>query len=133
MVTTPAAAPRILVVDDAPAMRVALRELLEDAGFAVVGEGADGAEGVALAARLAPDVVLMDLRMPGLNGLEATGQIVAALPGSTVVVFSLFDGPVSEGAALAAGATAFLPKGCPPELICDTLRALTGWNDSPAG
>jgi DNA-binding NarL/FixJ family response regulator len=125
--------PRVLVMDDAPAMRVALRELLEDAGFAVVGEGADGAQGVDLALRLAPDVILMDLRMPQLSGLEATRRIVDALPGSAVVVFSLFDGPVSERAALAAGAAAFLPKGCPPEQICDTLRALTGWDGVPAG
>jgi DNA-binding NarL/FixJ family response regulator len=122
------APPRILVVDDAPAIRAALRGLLEDAGLTVVGEAADGEAGVDMAVRLVPDFVVMDLRMPGIGGLEATGRITAAGGGTRVLVFSAFDGPARERAALAAGASGFLAKGCRPELVIETLRALSGWS-----
>ena len=72
--------PRVLVVDDAAAIRNALRGVLEDAGIQVVGEASDGAEGVAMTGALRPDVVLMDLRMPAADGFEATARIVKEHP-----------------------------------------------------
>jgi DNA-binding NarL/FixJ family response regulator len=115
--------PRVLVVDDAPAIRSALRGVLEDAGIDVVGEAPDGVEGVALAGSLRPDVVLMDLRMPAANGFEATARIVREHPEVRVVVLSAYDTEESAEAVLAAGAFAFLPKHCDADRIRDTVLA----------
>ena len=115
--------PRVLLVDDAAAIRTALRGVLEDAGIEVVGEAADGVEGVAMAGSLRPDVVLMDLRMPSRNGFEATTRIVRDHPGVRVVVLSAYETEESAEAVLAAGAFAFLPKHCGPERIRDTVVA----------
>jgi CheY-like chemotaxis protein len=117
------AQPRVLVVDDIPVIRAELRALLEDGGLAVVGEASHGAEGIVLAGRLRPDVILMDLRMPILDGIDATRQITARLAGVRVVMLTAFDDPDLEQAARAAGAWAFLPKGCPAEEICERLWA----------
>ena len=91
-------APRVLLVDDAAAIRDALRGVLEDAGIEVVGEALDGIQGVAMAASLRPDVVLMDLRMPSSDGFEATAQIVSELPGVRVVVLSAYESEESAEA-----------------------------------
>ncbi len=117
------AQPRVLVVDDIPVIRAELRALLEDGGLVVVGEASHGAEGIVLAGRLHPDVILMDLRMPILDGIDATRQITGRLAGVRVVMLTAFDDPDLEHAARAAGAWAFLPKGCSAEEICDTMRA----------
>jgi Response regulator receiver domain len=74
--------PRILIVDDVPAMRAALRGLLEDADLPVIGEASDGLQAVSVVAELEPDVVVMDLRMPGLDGLQATKRITTS-PGNS--------------------------------------------------
>jgi CheY-like chemotaxis protein len=76
----PALPPRVLIADDAPAMRAALRGLLEDHGLPVIAEAADGLQAVTMAARLQPDVVVMDVRMPHLDGLQATTRITGAHP-----------------------------------------------------
>jgi CheY-like chemotaxis protein len=102
--------PRVLLVDDAAAIRNALRGLLEDAGIEVVGEARDGDQGVALAGSLRPDVVLMDLRMPASDGFQATARIVRDHPEVRVVVLSAYESEESAEAVLAAGAFAFLPK-----------------------
>jgi CheY-like chemotaxis protein len=93
----------ILIVDDDAAVRTLIRHVLEDAGYTVVGEAANGAEGVALAAELAPDLVTLDLEMPVLNGVGATERICAAGCPPIVIV----SGSASSeliGRALAAGA-----------------------------
>jgi CheY-like chemotaxis protein len=115
--------PRVLLVDDAAAIRNALRGVLEDAGIEVVGEAPDGTQGVAMAASLRPDVVLMDLRMPSSDGFEATAQIVNQLPGVRVVVLSAYESEESAEAVRAAGAFAFLPKHCGADRIRDTVVA----------
>jgi CheY-like chemotaxis protein len=115
--------PRVLLVDDAAAIRNALRGVLEDAGIQVVGEAQDGSQGVAMAASLRPDVVLMDLRMPSSDGFEATAQIVNQLPGIRVVVLSAYESEESAEAVRAAGAYAFLPKHCGADCIRDTVVA----------
>ena len=115
--------PRVLLVDDAAAIRHALRGVLEDAGIEVVGEASDGTQGVAMAASLRPDVVLMDLRMPSSDGFEATARIADELPDVRVVVLSAYESEESAEAVRAAGAFAFLPKHCGADRIRDTVVA----------
>jgi DNA-binding NarL/FixJ family response regulator len=106
--------PRLLVVDDHDMLREALVELLVQAGFGVVGEAADGVDAVALAKQLEPDVVLMDLRMPVLGGLDATRLIKDAHPATQVVLLTAFDSPALQQQAEEAGCFAYLVKGGPP-------------------
>jgi CheY-like chemotaxis protein len=115
--------PRVLLVDDAAAIRNALRGVLEDAGIEVVGEAQDGVQGVAMVGSLRPDVVLMDLRMPSSNGFQATEQIVQEHPAVRVVVLSAYETEESAEAVRAAGAFAFLPKHCGADRIRDTVVA----------
>ena len=106
--------PRLLVVDDHHLVRQALVELLTQAGFEIVGQGADGADAVALAKQLEPDLVLMDLRMPVLGGLEAARLIKDACPAIQVVLLSAFESPALEQQAEEAGCFAYLVKGGSP-------------------
>ena len=105
---------RVLVVDDQELVRAGFRMILERGGLDVVGEAADGAEAVTLAAALAPDVVLMDIRMPVLDGIEATRRIVTARSETRVVVLTTFDLDEYVLAAVHAGANGFLLKDLPP-------------------
>jgi DNA-binding NarL/FixJ family response regulator len=114
---------RILVVDDHQMLREALVGMLELSGFEVVGAVADGADVTSLAAELLPDVVLMDLSMPVLNGLDATRLLREVAPDTAVVMFSAFDSPELKRQAFAAGAVAFLPKGCGNDRLRATLEA----------
>jgi DNA-binding NarL/FixJ family response regulator len=113
--------PRVLLVDDQSGIRASLANLLRDEGIPVVGEATDGAEGVARARDLHPDVILMDLRMPRLNGIQATRQIKQVLPGTEVVIFTAYDDPGLEENAAAVGVYAYLVKGCPPDEILQTV------------
>jgi CheY-like chemotaxis protein len=113
----PALPPRVLIADDAPAMRVALRGLLEDYGLPVIGEAADGLQAVTLAEQLQPDIIVMDVRMPGLDGLQATTRITGAHPTIRVVVYSVFDSDETQHAARHAGAAAFVAKHAPPDQV----------------
>ena len=106
--------PRLLVVDDHAMLREALVELLVQAGFDVVGEADDGADAVALAKQLEPDVVLMDLRMPVLSGLDAAPLIKEACPATQVVLLSAFESPALEQQAEEVCCFAYLVKGGPP-------------------
>jgi DNA-binding NarL/FixJ family response regulator len=114
--------PRLLVADDHPMLRAALVDLLVQAGFEVVGEAADGADAVALAKQLEPDLVLMDLRMPVLGGLEAARLIKDACPAIQVVLLSAFESPALEQQAEEAGCFAYLVKGGPPGDLRLVLR-----------
>lgn len=108
-----AAAPplRVLIVDDHPVFRDGLRLMLQSTPeVELVGEAATGIEAVAAAAELRPDVVIMDLQMPGMNGIEATRQIVAARPETAVVVLTMLEEDESVLAALKAGARGYLLK-----------------------
>ena len=103
---------RILICDDHDAFRQGLRAMLAtDASLSVVGEAADGAAAVAQAAELQPDVILMDLQMPRLNGLEATRRIVAAGPHIRILVLTMSDDTATVFYALQAGARGYILKG----------------------
>jgi CheY-like chemotaxis protein len=113
----PAPPPRVLIADDAPAMRAALRGLLEDHGLPVIAEAADGLQAVTMASQLQPDVVVMDVRMPGLDGLQATKRITGAHPNIRVVVYSVYDSDQTRHAVHQAGAAAFVAKHGPPDHV----------------
>jgi DNA-binding NarL/FixJ family response regulator len=115
---------RILLVDDQSLFREALRTLLSlQPDFDIVAEAADGEQAVALAAKVAPDVVLMDLRMPVMNGVEATRRIVAAEAKRRVIVLTTFDEDAEVFEALRAGAAGYLLKASPAEKLCGAIRA----------
>jgi DNA-binding NarL/FixJ family response regulator len=97
--------PRVLVVDDEPGTRVLLRAMLEEDGIHVVGEAANGAEAVAATREFDPDVVLMDHRMPGVSGIEATRRIKAGDPYVQVIILTIYDdAELLEGAEDAGAA-----------------------------
>lgn len=103
----------VLVVDDDDSVRAVLADVLQDEGFEVVGSARDGIEGVSLALSLEPDVVLLDIRMPRLDGIGAALQIRAGLPAARLVMLSAYDEQALRIEAREAGASAFLIKGCP--------------------
>ena len=115
---------RVVIVDDDALVRAALRLVLEgDSGVTVLGEGADGRSGYDAARSLRPDVVLMDLHMPGTDGVWATAQIAADCPDTKVLVLTAFDTDAMVAAALRAGATGFLLKDSAPEIIFRAVHA----------
>jgi DNA-binding NarL/FixJ family response regulator len=113
---------RVLVVDDQDLVRHGLRMILELGGIEVVGEAADGDEAVARTAVLAPDVVLMDVRMPGTDGVEATRRILAAGSAARVIVLTTFDLDQHVVDALRAGAVGFLLKDVTADGLVDAVR-----------
>ncbi len=119
----------VLLVDDQALVRMGLRLVIEsEPDLEVVGEAADGAVAVAQVAGLVPDVVVMDVRMPGVDGIEATRQIVTAHPGARVLVLTTFDVDEYAFAALRAGASGFLLKSARPEELVDAIRTVTSGN-----
>ncbi|MEW1551665.1 response regulator transcription factor [Streptomyces tsukubensis] len=114
---------RVLVADDQQLVRMGLRMLFEQSpDIELSGEAPGGAEAVRLAAGLAPDVILMDLRMPGTDGITATRRILADRPGARIVALTTFDDDEHLYPALAAGACGFLVKDTPPGEILDAVR-----------
>jgi DNA-binding NarL/FixJ family response regulator len=122
---------RLLLVDDQMLVRAGLRMLCESvADFEIVGEAENGQQAIRLAERLLPDVILMDLRMPGMDGIAATGRILAARPLAKIVVLTTFDDDDHLYPALAAGACGFLVKDAAPEELLDGIRR-AACGDSP--
>nr|WP_166989765.1 response regulator transcription factor [Microbacterium chengjingii] len=116
---------RILLVDDQDLMRLGLAMVLGDvADFTVVGEAADGESGIARARELEPDVVLMDVRMPGVDGIEATRRIVEDRPETRVVVLTTFDLDEYAFSGLNAGASGFLVKDAPADQLIAAVRSV---------
>ncbi|HEV7680170.1 MAG TPA: response regulator transcription factor [Candidatus Dormibacteraeota bacterium] len=118
---------RVLVADDHALVRAGFHSILQTAeGVEVVGEAKDGAEALAMARREAPDVVLMDIRMPGMDGLEATAAITSdpRLRHTRVVVLTTFDLDEYVFGALKAGASAFLLKGVEPAALIDAVHTV---------
>jgi DNA-binding NarL/FixJ family response regulator len=115
---------RLLLVDDQSLFREALRTLLSlQPDFDIVGEAADGEQAVALVAKTRPHVVLMDLRMPVLGGVEATRRIASCADAPRVLVLTTFDEDAEVFAALRAGAAGYLLKACSAEKLCGAVRA----------
>jgi DNA-binding NarL/FixJ family response regulator len=115
---------RVLLVDDHPVVRHGLRGMLEsEPGLAVVGEAGSGAEAVELARRELPDIVLMDLRMPGGDGVEATGRLLAELPRTRVVVLTTYESDRDILRAIEAGASGYLLKDATPAELAEAVRA----------
>ena len=114
---------RVLIADDQRVLRCALAALLRTMpGIDVVAVAVDGEDAVAKAESLRPDVVLMDVSMPRLDGLEATRRIAAGCPGTRVVGLSMHDGSVGE-AMLRAGAAAYVAKDAPPDQVEAAVRS----------
>ncbi len=116
---------RVLLADDQALVRGGFRMILEArADLEVVGEAADGAQAAALVERLRPDVVLMDVRMPGVDGLEATRRIVASGSPARVIVLTTYDVDDSVFAALRAGASGFMLKDVRPAELVEAVRVV---------
>ena len=114
---------RVLIVDDDPLVRLAISTVLgADATLEVVGEAEDGAGALAAVERLRPDVVLMDIRMPGMDGLTATARLRSGENPPAVVVLTTFDTDEYILRALRAGASGFLLKYTPPRELLDSVR-----------
>ncbi|MDF5753351.1 response regulator transcription factor [Spongiactinospora sp. TRM90649] len=115
---------RVLIVDDHPIVRDGLRAAFATvADIEVVGEAGDGAEAVRVAGELAVDLVLMDLRMPGMDGVRATRRLREAVPGTRVLVLTTFDTDADVLPAIEAGATGYLLKDAPTEDLLQAVRA----------
>lgn len=116
---------RVLLVDDQSLVRMGFRMVLDaEPDLTVVGEASDGREAVQRAAELRPDIVLMDVRMPGMDGLAATREIVAALPSSRVIVLTTFDLDEYAFGGLRAGASGFLLKDARPAELLGAIRSV---------
>jgi DNA-binding NarL/FixJ family response regulator len=118
---------RVLVVDDQKLVRAGFRMILEaEVDLVVVGEAGDGAEAIELAKRCQADVVLMDIRMPGVDGITATKAVAAMTDAPRVLVLTTFDLDEYVHEALKAGASGFLLKDTPPEQLVDAIRIVHG-------
>ncbi|MDX1417200.1 MAG: response regulator transcription factor [Candidatus Promineifilaceae bacterium] len=115
---------QVLIADDHPLFRFGLRALLEaEPGTAVIGEATNGREAVAMSAELQPDVIVMDINMPDLNGIEATKQILAHNPDANILIMTMFDDD-TVFAAMRAGARGYLLKGVEGEETLQAIRAV---------
>jgi DNA-binding NarL/FixJ family response regulator len=114
---------RVLLCDDAPGFRALIRYTLDDPDLVVVGEAADGEAGLEAVAALQPDVVLLDISMPRLQGIDAIGAMLARSPGSRIVALSGFSAGDMAEAALERGAHAYVEKGAGARAIRDAVRA----------
>jgi DNA-binding NarL/FixJ family response regulator len=117
----------VLLADDQPLLRMGFRMILEaQPDMAVAGEAADGDQAVELTASLSPDVVLMDVRMPGTDGIEATRRIVGSGSPARVLILTTFDLDEYAFSGLRAGASGFLLKDAPPDQLLGGIRAVAG-------
>jgi DNA-binding NarL/FixJ family response regulator len=116
---------RLLLVDDQALLRMGFRLILEaEPDIEVVGEASDGAAAISMSRALHPDVVLMDVRMPGMNGIQATAEVTAACPATRVLILTTYDLDEYVFAGLKAGASGFLLKDAPPEELLTAIRTV---------
>ena len=124
MLNTDGATIRVLIADDHPLMRKGLSDILKDVeGIEVVGAAEDGAAAVALAYAVKPDIVLMDISMPGMDGIEATEKLVEMDLQARVVVLTSYSEREKITQALAAGAVSYLTKDAAPEAVIRAIRS----------
>lgn len=117
-------APTVVIVDDHPVFRRGLQSLLEGAGMVVLAQSGDGLGGIAAITRHRPDVVLMDLHLPDINGAEATRRLVRDVPGVRICILTMFDDDDSVFASMRAGALGYLLKGADIDGIERAVRAV---------
>lgn len=118
---------RALIADDDAGFRQRVKELLaSEPDIIIVGEAADGQEAIQKARELRPDLVLMDVRMPGLNGVNATHQLKEEMPEAKVIMLSVFDLPEYREAAIVSGASAYVVKKSVVEELVPTMREIWG-------
>jgi DNA-binding NarL/FixJ family response regulator len=116
---------RVLIVDDHPVVLEGLRNMLStDRNIEIVGEAGDGAEAVAIVEEKEPNVVLMDIRMPNMDGVQATRRIKHQFPSTAVIVLTMYDTDAYVVDAVRAGASGYLLKDATRELVVDTIRAV---------
>ena len=121
----PAPPIRVVIADDHPVFLAGLRTLVEESPqLEYAGQAAHGAEAVQVCAAAQPDVVLMDIRMPGVNGIDATRQIVTATPGTGVLMLTMLEDDTSVLAAMRAGARGYILKGAHPDQILRAISAV---------
>jgi DNA-binding NarL/FixJ family response regulator len=125
------AAPTVLIAEDNAGMRQTLRELLEDEGVEVVGEAADGMEAVEQAEALRPTMVLMDLRMPRMDGIEATRLVKQNVPGVRVLMLSAYADPSLSERAMAVGADGYVVKGSSYQTLMDEIQRVASGAGTP--
>ncbi len=116
---------RVVLVEDHDLYRAGLKEMLEEEGMRVVGGAASGEDGVALVARAKPDVVLMDVHMGGMSGIEATQRVLAASPDARVIMLTVSTDSQDVLDALLAGACGYMPKGSSLEEVVSAIRTVT--------
>jgi DNA-binding NarL/FixJ family response regulator len=119
----PSRTARIVLVDDDRALRLALHELLVDAGYDVVGEAGNGADGLAVISEVRPDVVLLDLRMPGVGGVEVARELRQRSPNVRVIMFSAYADLGLQSILSDLGVSAYLTKGCPYRRIVAAIES----------
>jgi YesN/AraC family two-component response regulator len=117
----------VLVADDEDGLRRSLCELLDDFGFRVVGEADNGNDAVELSVQLMPDIALLDLRMPVLDGIGAARRIKEQIPSTQVVILTAYDEESLRREAEEAGVFCYLVKGCAPGFIRDILARASAW------
>jgi DNA-binding NarL/FixJ family response regulator len=116
---------KVLIVDDHPVVLEGLHNMLStDRNIEIVGEAGDGAEAVKMVAEKEPNVVLMDIRMPSMDGVQATRRIKQRSPATAVIVLTMYDTDAYVVDAVRAGASGYLLKDAPRELVLDTIRAV---------
>ena len=120
---------QVVIVDDQEAFRSAARLVVElTEGFEVVGEAATGEDGIELIDQIRPQLVLMDINMPGIDGLEATRRLTAAHPDIKVIIFSTYEPNEYQSRAIDAGAIAFVPKAdFEPSMLLETWKRSGGY------
>jgi len=117
---------RVVVADDHELVRLALRAVLEEAGIEVVGEASGGLAAIDLSVDLAPDVLVLDVRMPDMGGVEVCGRLAELAPDVRIVVLSSFSEDEDVFGALAAGAASYIMKDVKPEALVATIRGVAG-------
>jgi len=116
---------KVLLVDDHELVRTGVRRILEEVGdVEIVGEAADGDTALKLARKTAPNVILMDLNMPGMGGIEATRRMTRLLPDSKVIVLTMLDEDPFPARLYEAGASGYLTKGCPAQEMIEAVRTV---------
>lgn len=124
MTGSTASEPRVLIADDHPLFRMGLRYALKAQGFEVMGEAANGSEALAICREQPVDVVLLDVKMPAMDGIEACRAIARLDPAPLIVMLTTFDEPAIVRAAADAGAAAYLSKETSPDMLAAAIRAI---------